>query len=106
MPTREDMAAAQQRGRDATAREEASLNLQPSAAAAAPNFEAAFTPSPASLLQHNNAYLAVHSRIGQGEGAARMAPLNAMQPAELVQMLMATQLQEQGEATLQGGELG
>ncbi len=82
MPTREDMAAAQQRGRDATAREEASLNLQPSAAP--PNFEAAFTPSPASLLRHNNANLAVHSRIGQGEGAARMAPLNAMQPRRVI----------------------
>jgi hypothetical protein len=84
MPTREDMAAAQQRGRDATAQEEVSLNPQPSAAAAPPNFEAAFTPSPASLLRHNNANLAVHSRIGQGEGAARMAPLNAMQPRRVI----------------------
>ena len=68
MPTREDMAAAQQRGRDATAREEASLNLQPAAAAAAavapPNFEAAFPPSPASLLRRNNADVAIHSRFG------------------------------------------
>jgi hypothetical protein len=50
------MSAAQQRGRDATAREEASLNLQPAAAAAAtPNFEDTFQPSPASLLRCNNA---------------------------------------------------
>ena len=85
MPTREDMAAAQQRGRDATAREEASLNLQPSAAAAAPpNFEAAFTPSPASLFWRNNPNLAVYSQIGRGEGAARRAPLNEMQPCRVI----------------------
>jgi hypothetical protein len=36
------------------------------------------------LLRRNNANLAVHSQIGQGEGAARRAPLNAMQPHQVI----------------------
>lgn len=106
MPTREDMAAAQQRGRDATARGEASLNLQPSAAAAPLNFEAAFTPSPASLLRHNNANLAVHSQIGQGEGAACMATLNAMQPRRVITAVNGRAIARAGRGHAGRGRVG
>ena len=79
MPTREDMAAAQQRGRDATAREEASLNLQPSAPP--PNFEAAFTPSVAPTQQCK------FSRPQPNrprQGCCTQGTPNAMQPRRVI----------------------